>query len=63
MPMGAARRTTKPALKRTSVFLTTAQLERMKALHDASGVPVAVMIRRAVDAYLAEQATGRRGTR
>jgi hypothetical protein len=50
-------------LKRTSVFLTTAQLARLAALHEASGVPVAVMLRRAVDAYLAAHATGRKGAR
>jgi hypothetical protein len=47
-----------PGLKRTSVFFTTAQLARLVALHEASGVPVAVMIRRAVDAYLANEKRG-----
>jgi hypothetical protein len=61
MPM--AKRKPKPALKRTSVFLTAAQLEQLAALHVASDVPVAVMIRRAVDAYLAEHGAGRKGTR
>ena len=52
------------ALKRTSVFLTEKQLEDLTARSTDSGVPIAVMIRRAVDAYLtASPATPPRGRR
>jgi predicted DNA-binding protein len=58
--MGAKRRkqASGRVLKRTSVFLTTEQLARLAALHDETAVPVAVMIRRAVDAYLTAHRRG-----
>jgi predicted DNA-binding protein len=49
MPTAPRKR---PTLKRTSVFLTVPQLERLATLNERTGVPVAVMIRRSVDAYL-----------
>jgi hypothetical protein len=60
--MGATPRR-RPTLKRTSVFLTADQLAHLAARSNESGVPIAVMIRRAVEAYLAAPAAGPRGRR
>jgi len=39
-------------MKRTTVFLKPEQLQKLSALSDKTGAPVAELIRRAVDAYL-----------
>lgn len=44
-------------LARTSLCIEPEQLDRLRAISERTGVPVARMIRTAIDAYLA----GRRG--
>lgn len=39
-------------MKRTNIFFTLLQLERLQSLADRTGLPVAELVRRAVDAYL-----------
>lgn len=39
-------------MERISLFLTEKQIERLKRLSEESGLPVAELIRRAVDEYL-----------
>lgn len=41
-------------MQRTNVHLTDTQLTRLRALSDKTGAPVAVLIRRAIDAYLSK---------
>ncbi|MBK9517481.1 MAG: ribbon-helix-helix protein, CopG family [Anaeromyxobacter sp.] len=50
MPAKKPRRTTNEPI---TVYLPPADLEALRALRDRSGVPVAVMVRRAVKATLA----------
>jgi hypothetical protein len=47
----------KPKLIRTSVFLTQEQHARLAAVHDATDVPVAALVRRGVDLILAQYET------
>jgi len=42
-------------LKRTSLFLTEAQLEKLQTIQKLTGCPVAEQIRRFVDAGLAKK--------
>ncbi|MGP0066076.1 MAG: ribbon-helix-helix domain-containing protein [Isosphaeraceae bacterium] len=42
----------KGELARTSVFLRSDQLARLRAISEESGIPLAVMIRRGVSRYL-----------
>jgi predicted DNA-binding protein len=44
------------AMKRTALFLKEQQLERLQALSEKTGAPVAELIRRAIDKYLQERA-------
>lgn len=37
---------------RTNIFLTKAELKKLRALSRETGAPVAVIVRRAVDEYL-----------
>ena len=39
-------------MKRTALFLKEQQLEKLQALSDKTGAPVAELVRRAIDAYL-----------
>lgn len=39
-------------MKRTSLFLTERQLERLAKVADKKGIPVAELIRRILDEYL-----------
>jgi hypothetical protein len=51
-------------LHRTSFFLTAKQHARLGAIHEATGIPVAVLLRKAVDQLLAQYeppAPGRKG--
>jgi hypothetical protein len=40
---------------RTNIYLRSDQMKKLKALHEKSGAPVAELIRRAVDEYLAKR--------
>ena len=40
-------------MKRTNLYLTEKQLERLKARSEKEGLSLAELVRRAVDAYLA----------
>lgn len=44
------------AMKRTALFLKPEQVEKLQALSDKTGAPVAELIRRAIDMYLKERA-------
>ena len=39
-------------MKRTALFLKEQQLEKLQALSEKTGAPVAELVRRAIDAYL-----------
>jgi predicted DNA-binding protein len=39
-------------MKRTALFLKAKQVTALRALSKATGVPVAELVRRAIDAYL-----------
>lgn len=39
-------------MKRTNIYLKPEQLKKLAALSEKSGAPMAVLIRRAIDAYL-----------
>lgn len=39
-------------MKRTNYYFTEEQVERLKAVKEKTGVPVSVMIRLAIEAYL-----------
>ena len=39
-------------MKRTALFLKEEQLEKLQALSDKTGAPIAELVRRAIDAYL-----------
>jgi hypothetical protein len=54
------RRADEP-ITRISVFLTTQQLDQLRAVNARTGIPVSVLIRQGVDRVLAEhtRATGR----
>jgi predicted DNA-binding protein len=43
-------------MKRTNIHLTEAQLARLSELSQRTGLPVAELVRRAVDAHLAREA-------
>jgi hypothetical protein len=47
-------------VKRTSLFLTDEQLRKLQTRSDKSGAPIAVLIRRALDAYLKKEEKGDR---
>jgi predicted DNA-binding protein len=42
-------------MQRTNIHLTDTQLTRLRALSGKTGAPVAVLIRRAIDAYLSKR--------
>jgi predicted DNA-binding protein len=52
-------------VNRTSLVIGRERLARLQALHQQSGAPVAELVRRAIDAYLAEHEPrpGRRAPR
>jgi len=39
-------------MKRYNVYLDESQIKKLQAMSEKSGAPIAVMIRRAIDAYL-----------
>jgi predicted DNA-binding protein len=39
-------------MKRTALFLKEEQLEKLQALSDKTGAPIAELVRRAIDTYL-----------
>jgi hypothetical protein len=41
---------------RTNIYLRPDQVKQLKALHEKTGAPVAELVRRAVDDYLAKRA-------
>ena len=41
---------------RTNIYLRPDQMKKLKALNEKTGAPVAELIRRAVDEYLAKRA-------
>jgi predicted DNA-binding protein len=41
---------------RTNIYLRPDQMKQLKALNEKTGAPVAELVRRAVDAYLAARA-------
>ena len=43
-------------MKRTALFLKPEQVEKLQALSDKTGAPVAELIRRAIDMYLRQRA-------
>jgi predicted DNA-binding protein len=43
-------------MKRTALFLKTEQVNKLQALSEKTGAPVAELIRRAIDMYLKERA-------
>jgi predicted DNA-binding protein len=45
---------------RTNIFLTETELKKLRALSRKTGAPVAVLVRRAIDEYLAKQETDKR---
>ena len=40
-------------MKRTALFLKEEQLEKLQKLSDKTGAPIAELVRRAIDSYLA----------
>jgi hypothetical protein len=58
------RRADEP-ITRISVFLTTQQLDQLRAVNARTGIPVSALIRQGVDRVLAEHAptAGRRSRR
>jgi predicted DNA-binding protein len=40
-------------MQRTNIYLTDKQLERLRARAEQEGLPVAELVRRAIDAFLA----------
>jgi len=50
--MGKRAREAEAGMVRYSAFLRRDQLEQLRAVHEAQGVPVAEQIRRAIDAAL-----------
>ena len=46
-------------MKRTNIYLDDEQLELLRGLGERRGVPVAVLVREAVDAWLEEQGARR----
>jgi hypothetical protein len=50
--MGKRAREADPGMVRYSTFLRLDQLEHMRAIHEAQGIPVAEQIRRAIDLAL-----------
>jgi predicted DNA-binding protein len=40
-------------MKRTALFLKEQQLEKLQTLSDKTGAPIAELVRRAIDSYLA----------
>lgn len=42
-------------MKRTSLFLSTKQLEQLRALAQETGLPIAELVRRALDEYIERQ--------
>jgi len=42
--------------RRTNIYLRPDQLKQLKVLNEKTGAPVAELVRRAVDAYLAARA-------
>lgn len=50
-------------MKRTSLFLTDSQLTRLSAMSAKTGAPVAEIIRRAIDEYLAPRRPAKRAER
>jgi len=42
-------------MRRTALFLKAQQLKKLHVLSDKTGAPVAELIRRAIDAYLAQR--------
>jgi predicted DNA-binding protein len=40
-------------MKRTALFLKEEQLEKLQELSDKTGAPIAELVRRAIDSYLA----------
>jgi predicted DNA-binding protein len=51
----------KGSMKRTNVWFTVKQLERLKALAERSGLRVSEHIRRAIDSYLDRVAPEEKG--
>ena len=41
---------------RTNIYLRPDQMKKLKALNEKTGAPIAELVRRAVDAYLAARA-------
>jgi Ribbon-helix-helix domain len=56
--MGAKRATPQKRSERISVFLRANQVATLRAIHAETGIPVAVLIRRGVDAVLAQHGKG-----
>jgi hypothetical protein len=52
--MGPATVTTRKDSERVSVFLRANQLAALRAIHTATGIPVAVLIRKGVDLILTQ---------
>lgn len=52
LPMKHKTDIEKDPLLRTAVFLRESQFQRLKALSEAAGSPIAELVRRAVSAYL-----------
>jgi hypothetical protein len=59
--MGKRAREARVGLVRYSTFLRRDQLEQMRAVQEARGVPVAEQIRRAIDAALGMKSPHRGG--
>ena len=55
--MGPATVTTKKDSERVSVFLRADQLAALRAIQTATGIPVAVLIRKGVDLILTQHGT------
>jgi predicted DNA-binding protein len=43
------------AMKRTALFLKSEQIQKLTALSEKTGAPVAELIRRAIDLYLRKE--------
>jgi hypothetical protein len=66
--MGSATFTPKEERERVSVFLRAEQLAALRAINTATGIPVAVLIRKGVDLVLSQHGqagptTARKGGR
>lgn len=53
------QKTTQSSMRRTNMYFTTPQMDKLSRLSDETGLSVAELVRRAVDDYLKRSAVGK----